>query len=202
MAPTLTPAQRAGLVAVAVMTAAMWFGEAVDTVLGGALDQFGIVPRAVSGLDGVVLAPLLHGGFGHLVANTVPFVVLGAIVALAGLARLLAVTALVVVVGGLGTWLTGASHTVHIGASGLVFGLATYLIARGVFARRPMEVAVSAVVLVVWGGTVLSGLLPRAGISWQGHLFGAAAGVLAAWLLHRRTAPVSHRPGPAGRGIR
>jgi membrane associated rhomboid family serine protease len=201
MALLLAP-QRSGLAAVALVTAAMWVSEAVDTVLGGALDRFGIVPREVSGLDGIALAPFLHGGFGHLMANTVPFVVLGATIALAGLARLVAVSAIVVVLGGLGTWVTGAPSTVHIGASGVVFGFAAYLIARGVFARQPMEVAVSAVVLVVWGGTVLGGVLPQDGISWQGHLFGAVAGVLAAWLLHRRSASAGRRTGQARLGRR
>ncbi|MBK6871202.1 MAG: rhomboid family intramembrane serine protease [Kineosporiaceae bacterium] len=192
--------RRSGVIAVAVVTAAMWVSEAIDTVLGGALDRFGIVPREISGLDGIAFAPFLHAGFGHLMANTVPFVVLGVTIALAGLARLVAVSAIVVVAGGLGTWLTGAPSTVHIGASGVVFGFAAYLIARGVFARLPMEVAVSAVVLVLWGGAVFNGVLPQEGISWQGHLFGAVAGVLAAWLLHRRAGRAARRPGLVGRG--
>ncbi|MBL8931713.1 MAG: rhomboid family intramembrane serine protease [Kineosporiaceae bacterium] len=191
--------RRSGLVAIVALTLAMWVSEAIDTVLGGALDQYGIVPRDLSGLDGIAYAPFLHGGFGHLMANTVPFVVLGVTIALAGLARLVAVGAIVVVVGGLGTWLTGAPSTVHIGASGVVFGFAAYLIARGVFARLPMEVAVSAVVLVLWGGALVSGVVPQEGISWQGHLFGAVGGVLAAWLLHRQAVAAARRPGLAAR---
>lgn len=191
--------RRSGLVAIVALTLAMWVSEAIDTVLGGALDQYGIVPRDLSGLDGIAYAPFLHGGFGHLMANTVPFVVLGVTIALAGLARLVAVGAIVVVVGGLGTWLTGAPSTVHIGASGVVFGFAAYLIARGVFARLPMEVAVSAVVLVLWGGALVSGVVPQEGISWQGHLFGAVGGVLAAWLLHRHAVAAARRPGLAAR---
>lgn len=191
--------RRSGLVAIVALTLAMWVSEAIDTVLGGALDQYGIVPRDLSGLDGIAYAPFLHGGFGHLMANTVPFVVLGVTIALAGLARLVAVGAIVVVVGGLGTWLTGAPSTVHIGASGVVFGFTAYLIARGVFARLPMEVAVSAVVLVLWGGALVSGVVPQEGISWQGHLFGAVGGVLAAWLLHRQAVAAARRPGLAAR---
>jgi len=187
--PMISRQQRSGLVVVAVMVLIMWVSEAVDTVLGGALDQFGIIPREVSGLDGIVFAPFLHGGFGHLIANTVPFLVLGAAIAVAGALRLIAVTAIVTVVGGLGTWLTGAAHSLHIGASGLVFGFAAYLVARGIFSRRVGQIILGAVIVVFWGGSLLTGFLPQSGISWQGHLFGAVGGVLAAWLVHRRRSP-------------
>jgi membrane associated rhomboid family serine protease len=178
--------RRAGVVAVLLLLGVMWVSEVVDTALGGRLDGLGIEPRSVDGLGGVALSPFLHGGFGHLVANTVPFVVLGVLVALAGLARLLAVTAVVVVVGGLGTWLTAPSGTVTIGASGVVFGFAAYLVARGAFDRRPASLAVGLLVAVVYGTTLLLGLVPRPGVSWQGHLFGAVGGLVAARLLARR----------------
>ena len=175
--------RRAGLVAVGVLLAVMWVQEVVDTVLGGRLDGLGIEPRDLDGLVGVPLAPFLHGGFGHLLSNTVPFVLLGALVALSGLPRLLAVTAVVTLVGGLGTWLVAPASTVHLGASILVFGFAAYLVARGLFDRRLVSLAVGAVVALVYGTTLLFGLVPRPGISWQGHLFGALGGLLAARLL-------------------
>jgi membrane associated rhomboid family serine protease len=164
----------------------MWVAEIVDTALGGRFDSLGIEPRQVDGLTGVVLAPFLHGGFGHLISNTVPFLVLGALLALSGLARVLAVTAIVALVSGIGTWLVAPSATVHIGASGLVFGFAAYLVARGVFDRRLHYVATGLVVAFVYGTTLLFGLLPRPGVSWQGHLFGALGGLLAARLLARK----------------
>ena len=171
------------MVALGALVGVMWVSEAVDVVLDGRLDTLGIEPRQVDGLSGVVLAPFLHGGFGHLIGNTVPFVLLGAVVALSGLARLLAVTAVVTVVGGLATWLVAPGDTVHLGASGVVFGYAAYLIARGVFDRRLRSIAVGVLVALVYGTTLLFGLVPRPGVSWQGHLFGALAGVLAARLL-------------------
>ena len=175
-----------GLLALAVLLALMWVSEVVDTLLGGRLDSYGIEPREADGHDGIVFAPILHAGFGHLLGNTVPFLVLGLAIALAGAARLLLVTAVVALVGGLGTWLTGAPHSVHIGASGVVFGYAAYLVSRGLFSRRAGQIALGALVVLLWGGSLLGGFLPQPGISWQGHLFGAVGGVLAAWLLEAR----------------
>src|SRR3954466_7980220 len=106
----------------------MWALEVVDTIDHHKLDQYDIEPRDGDGLIGIATAPFLHAGFGHLIGNTVPFVLLGVGIALSGLARVAATTAIVAVVGGLGTWLIAPDNTNHIGASGLVFGYATYLI--------------------------------------------------------------------------
>jgi membrane associated rhomboid family serine protease len=175
--------RQAGLIAVALMVALMWVLEAVDTVLDGRLDQGGIEPREVDSLTGVVTAPFLHAGFAHLISNTVPFLVLGALIAFSGLVRVLKVTAIVVLVGGLGTWLVAPSSTLHLGASILVFGYAAYLIARGLFDRRLAYLAVGVAVAFVYGSALLIGLVPRPGISWQGHLFGALGGLVAARVL-------------------
>lgn len=168
---------------VTAMLAVMWGAEVVDTVADGRLDRFGIRPRELGGLDGIVLAPFLHGGFGHLLANSLPFLLMGGAICLGSTARFLQVTVIVGLIGGIGTWLTGPGHSLHIGASGLVFGYLTYLISRGIFARKVTYILGGIVTFMIYGG-VLWGLLPRPGISWQGHLFGAAGGVAAAWLLH------------------
>jgi membrane associated rhomboid family serine protease len=195
---SLAPARRTpqqdvvrGLGLVGAMAVLMWAVEFVD-LLAGDLDAAGIQPRVPEGLPGIALAPFLHGGFAHLLGNTVPFVVLGAAIALAGLARVAAVTAIVAVVGGAGTWLTAPEGTIHIGASGIVFGYATYLVARGVYSRRGLHLLAGVLVVLVYGATLLSGLVPAPGVSWQGHFFGAAGGLVAAWALDRRraTAPV------------
>ncbi|TDD45064.1 rhomboid family intramembrane serine protease [Kribbella antibiotica] len=172
-----------GLKLLAVLIGLMWLSEIVDTALNGRLDQYGIISRDPEGLIGIVTSPFLHLGFGHLISNTLPLVTLGALIALSGAARLAAVTALVTVIGGFGTWLVSPPNTITIGASGVVFGYATYLVARGIFNRRISQVLVGVVVIGVWGSALLGGLLPQDGISWQGHLFGAIAGVLAAWFL-------------------
>ncbi|MBE2319385.1 rhomboid family intramembrane serine protease [Solirubrobacter sp. CPCC 204708] len=174
-----------GLMVVAVMAAVMWMVEIVD-VLAGDLDSAGIRPRDPEGLVGIVAAPFLHGGFGHLFGNTIPFVVLGAVIALSGLVRVVSVTAIVALVGGLGVWLVAPATTLHIGASGVVFGFITYLIARGLWSRRALHLVVGVVVLFVYGGTLAFGFVPTPGVSWQGHAFGALGGVIAAWALDRR----------------
>jgi len=176
------------------MVLLMWGLEVVDAILDNRLDRYGIEPREVDGLDGIVAAPFLHVGFGHLAANTVPFVVMGLVIALEGPLRLLGVTAITAVVSGLGTWLIAPADTIHLGASGVVFGYATYLIARGLFNRRPVEIAIGVVVALLWGGALLAGLEPQQGISWQGHLFGAIGGVVAARVLSERRA-AAQRPG-------
>ncbi|HYN90374.1 MAG TPA: rhomboid family intramembrane serine protease [Thermoleophilaceae bacterium] len=170
------------------IVALMWAVEIVDVVVDHRLDRYGIEPRELDGLDGVVTAPFLHVGFAHLVANTIPFVVMGLVVALEGARRLLAVFAIVALVSGLGTWLVAAEGSIHVGASGVVFGFSTYLIVRGWFNRRAGQIAIGLVVALVWGGALLGGLEPQEGISWQGHLFGAIGGVVSAWTLARRDA--------------
>ncbi len=182
-APGKSDPRVSGLMLVGAMVAVMWIVEIVDAIGNGSLDRFGIRPRAVDGLDGIVFSPFLHGSFSHLIGNTIPFVVLGGLIALSGLVRVAAVTLLVAGIGGIGVWLTASSNSVHIGASGIVFGYAGYLVARGLFTRSLMHLAVGALVAAIWGTTLLSGLVPHDGISWQGHLFGAIGGVIAARML-------------------
>src|SRR5690606_4464027 len=116
---------------------------------------------------------------------TIPFLVLGVAIASGGIARFVQVVLIVGVVSGLGTWLLASPGTVHLGASGLVFGFLTYLLVRGLFARNVLWMLGGVVALFVYGG-ILWGLLPRPGSSFTGHLFGALGGVVAAWVLHRR----------------
>ena len=114
-----------------VSIAILWAQEIVDTVLGGRLDAFGIRPREIDGLLGILLAPFLHVGFAHLIANTIPFVVLGWFVLLRETWHFFAVTIAVTVLGGAGVWLFGQTGSVHLGASGLVFGYLGYLMLGG-----------------------------------------------------------------------
>ncbi|MGI8623289.1 MAG: rhomboid family intramembrane serine protease [Solirubrobacteraceae bacterium] len=177
------------------LVAVMWLSEIVDTAADHRLDRYGIEPRDADGLIGVVTAPFLHLGFDHLISNTVPFIAMGLAIALAGAARVVAVTAVVAAISCVGTWLTAPENSVTIGASGIVFGYATYLIARGLFTRGMLDLGVGVLVIVLWGGALLGGLLPEQGISWQGHLFGAIGGIVAARLLARRpSAPAGRAP--------
>lgn len=172
-----------GFLFVGIMVAIMWVSEVIDTIADHRLDKYGIVARQVDGLDGVVFSPFLHGGFGHLMGNTVPFLILGAIIAFNGAARVALVTLIVAALGGLGTWLIAPDNSVTIGASGVVMGYATYLIARGVFSRRIVELVIGGVVAILWGGMLLGSLVPNEGVSWQAHLCGGIAGIVAARLL-------------------
>lgn len=169
-------------VALAAMVALAWFIEAADwLIFRGSLDSLGIVPRTTVGLRGVFLAPLLHSSFAHLLANTVPFVVLGAVVMARAGRRFTIVVLAIVVISGLGVWLLGPARTVHIGASGLIFGFFGYLVVSAYYERSLTSVAIAVMIIVVYGG-ILLGALPQAGpISWQGHLFGLLGGGVAAY---------------------
>ncbi|NED97543.1 rhomboid family intramembrane serine protease [Phytoactinopolyspora alkaliphila] len=167
------------------MIALMWGQEIVDQLPGVDLDQYGIRPRSAEGLAGIVSAPFLHGGFDHLIANTGAFLVLGSLIALTT-RKFWPVTIGVALLGGLGTWLVAAANTNHIGASGLVYGFAAFLVAWGVLTRRLLSLVVSILVVVMYGGIVVGVLPGQPGISWQGHLFGALAGVVMAFVLRRK----------------
>jgi membrane associated rhomboid family serine protease len=197
-------AQAGGLRALGALVGVMWAVEIVNSLDSYRLDKDGIVPRSFAHLDGVLFAPFLHASWSHLISNTVPFVILGLAIALAGAVRLLEVSAIVALISGLGTWLIAPSNSVTVGASGIVFGYATYLISRGVFTRRVLEILLGVVVLVVFGGALLYDLIPHSGISWQAHLFGGIGGVVAASLLSERskTLPGTRMPARLRAGAR
>ncbi|KRA38531.1 rhomboid family protein [Nocardioides sp. Root614] len=180
------PAWQVAAVGAAGFVAVLWVIEGIDVAASHRLDGWGIRPRSDEGLLGILAAPLLHGGWGHLVANTVPALVLGFLTLATGIARGLVATAVIWLVGGLAVWLVAGDHSVHIGASGLIFGWLTYLVVQGLVDRKPLEIGIGVAVLLVYGG-VLWGVLPgQPGVSWQGHLFGAIAGVLAAVVVSER----------------
>jgi membrane associated rhomboid family serine protease len=194
-----------GLVLLLAIVVVMWLVEGINSLTshGSALDADGaIYPRNFGHVWSIFTAPFLHFGWQHLIDNTIPFVFMGVFIAVRGAARLALVTLIVLVIGGLGTWLIAPSGTETVGASGLVFGYATYLFTRGLFDRSLLEIGIGLVVGVVWGGALLSSIVPQQGISWQGHACGAIGGVVAAWALARRgKVPPSREapPGPGGR---
>jgi membrane associated rhomboid family serine protease len=172
-----------GLIAVAVMLALMWGEEIVDLLPGTRFDRWGVRPRSVRGLFGIVFSPFLHTGFPHLIANTIPFAILGGAIALGGTKQYVEVSGLVALSSGAGIWIFGAGNSVHIGASGLVFGYLTYLVSRGIIAKNVWWILGGLVTLAFYGG-LFWGLLPSPRVSWLGHVFGAVGGVLAAWMIH------------------
>ena len=164
----------------------LWVLEIVDTASGHALDPYGIQPRSEEGLVGIAAAPLLHFGFDHLVSNTVPVAVLGFLTLATGIARGLLATAVIWIVGGLGVWLFAQPGSNHAGASVLIFGWIVYLVVRGFLNRSSTEILIGVAVFLLYSGALLGVLPGQPGVSWQGHLFGAVGGLLAARLLTTR----------------
>ena len=160
--------------------AALWLVFVVTVLSGGSLLSLGVIPRTTVGLRGILFAPFLHGGLNHLVANSIPFVVLGWLVMLRDSRHFLPVTLCAMVGSGLVAWLLGAPGSVHIGASGVIFGYLGFLMLSGWFARSFGSILISVVVTVMWGGIVLGVMPGQAGISWQAHFGGFIGGVLAA----------------------
>ncbi|WP_328844791.1 rhomboid family intramembrane serine protease [Streptomyces sp. NBC_00258] len=165
--------------------ALLWVLEAIDVATGHALDTFGITPREFGELRDIVPAAFVHFGWDHLVANSVPLLLLGFLAALSGIRRFLAVVTVTILVSGLGVWLTASEHSITAGASGVVFGLFGYLLVRGFVDRRIGDVVIGLIVGAVYG-SILWGVLPTtAGVSWQGHLFGLIGGVASAFVFRR-----------------
>lgn len=180
---------------VLVLVGLMWVLEIIDQVLPVYLDQYGILPRTATGLIGIPVSPLLHADFAHLMSNTLPFLVLGLLVAWRSGPAFWRVLVTIVAVGGLGVWVFGADQVVTIGASGVVFGFLSYLVVAGVLSRHIVDILVSVAVLLIYGGLLVA-VTPvgvSAGVSWLAHLMGAVGGVLAAlWF-----APRPRRKAPA-----
>ena len=159
----------------------------LDTVLSLDLGRYGIVPRTFDGLRGIPLHVFLHQGFGHVLSNTGPVLVLGILISLRGGRKLLGASLFIVAFGGLAVWLVARSG-VHIGASGLAFGYFGYLVGRGFYDRSLTSIVIAVAVVVFYGGMFL-GILPSLGfVSWEGHLFGVIAGVAYARITRKRPA--------------
>jgi membrane associated rhomboid family serine protease len=169
----------------ATFVGSLFVVEGADALVAHRLDRFGIVPRTLEGLIGIVFGPLLHANWAHLVANALPLFVLLLLLLLDRHYRPWLTLALIWVASGLGTWLIGRNAeqgrlTVHIGASSVIYGLVAYLIVAGFLMKSWRPALISILVLFLYGG-IFFGVLPQAGpISWEGHLSGALAGVWAA----------------------
>jgi len=163
------------------LLAVMWVIHAVQWLMPGNLHQFGILPRTVTGLFQIPLAPFIHGSLFHLIANSFPLLGLGILVQLKERALFWELCAIIAVLAGIGTWLIGSS-SYHIGASGLVLGLWAYVLADAYFKRSIRAIVIALVTLVFYGGLIFSVFDLRPSISWSGHMSGIVAGILIAWL--------------------
>jgi membrane associated rhomboid family serine protease len=174
----------------------MWVVEAADQVIQATigppqgLDGYGVRPLSTDGLPGIIFQPFLHGDGAHLIGNSIALLVLGSIIAMSGIRPLISVTLISWLASGVVSWVLGGTGTVHIGASGIVFGYIFYVIVRGLFSRRFLHLVVGLVIGFYYGFEALAGLSPMLdGVSWQGHLGGAIGGVLSAYGLKRDRTP-------------
>lgn len=159
----------------------MCAGTLLRALLGTHASRLAIVPRTPAGTVGVVTAPFMHGGLAHLAANLPPFLVLGALVIRHGEHTFIKVALLVALVSGALVWLLARSAA-HMGASGVVFGLFGYLVARAYFQHEIADIVIAVLVVLAYG-SMLAGIKPaRNGTSFEAHLFGLLAGIGAAWL--------------------
>ena len=190
MTTPATPARQSAVARFAspvILLASMWAIQLADAVLPGSFTGFGLRSWDISGLGGIVLSPLLHASWAHLIANSLPFLVLGCLVAIEGAGRFWLVTAIIAVVGGAGTWLVNAPGTLTVGASVLVFGYFGYVVMRvfapGRVAHRIGYALIALIVIVLYGTAMFVGVFGAAdGVSWQAHLFGAIGGALAVFI--------------------
>jgi membrane associated rhomboid family serine protease len=188
--PPFDPSSWTGaLIVMTAFTALLWVIQVANAEHDYAFNRFGLQPRELDGLWGVLTQPFLHHSYGHLLSNTVPLMAIGWVLLLSGVRVWTFVTAAVVVLGGFAAWLVGPSHTTIVGASSMIFGWLGYLLARAYFTRR-FKWILTAVALLLFFGTLLGSLLPTvdAKVSWQAHVCGFLAGVFVGWLLHPRQA--------------
>ena len=181
-----------------IIVVGLWAIYLLDLVIPIDFRNWGIRPRTLSGLWGIIFAPLLHGGPRHLVANSGALLILLSISL--SLSRGLTVwaVAFTALVGGLGVWAVGMPGTVHIGASGVIFGLIGFLLFLGIFRRDWKALGAALVVLFLYGGALLTILVVMPGVSWSGHACGLGAGVLAAWLIRKKNGKTSGAPPGSG----
>ena len=170
------------------LIAILWIVQIINSeFLAGALNYYGgIHPQSSTGLTSIFFAPFLHGSYGHLAANIPPLIILGWLIMLRGVRDFFFVSIVTIIVSGLGIWYFGAPNSIHIGASGLIFGYFGFLLLRSLF-----DFSVLSVIFALTAGFLYSGLiwgiLPSdPNVSWEAHLFGFLGGIFAAQLLGKR----------------
>lgn len=182
------------LLVVFTITAVLWFVFVLQKFFGFDFSAFGNRPHTLKGLTGIIFSPFIHGGFEHLVSNTLPFMVLFTVL-LNGYPRVwLASLIFIHVISGILVWLFAPTRTIHIGISGIIYGMACFLIASGIFRKDRTSVSIAILVTIIYVvfGEMITGLLPKKGVSWQSHLFGSISGIVIAFILRRIDMPPLH----------
>lgn len=161
--------------------AIFWAIEVLDfIVFNGSLDRYGIQPHSLIGLRGIIFAPFLHGGFGHLIANTIPFITLGWLTMIQETSDFYIASIVSALIGGIGVWIFGSPDSVHVGASILIYGYLGFLLLRGYFQKNFPSIALSIFVAIAYGSFIWGVFPSDMRVSWQGHLFGFIGGAIAA----------------------
>ena len=169
---------------VLILVAVIWIVEAVNLIMGHGLATWGILPRSLSGLIGIPLAPFIHAGIWHAISNTLPILILGGLMLALDRTRFWLITAAIILLSGALVWLFARS-SYHVGASGLVFGYFGALLARAIIERSPKSILIAVITVTLYGG-LLWGILPlRSYISFESHFFGLVAGITYIWIAHK-----------------
>lgn len=168
------------LPSILLMMAGLWLIQLINWVLGYRLNLLGIYPRSVHGFVGIIFSPFLHGDFNHLFFNSIPLVVLAAFVLLNGWPVFIYVTAVIILLGGFLVWLFGRP-AFHIGASSLVMGYWSYLMVNALHQGSIVTIVLAVIVAYYFGTMILLSLFPRFRTSWEAHVFGFLAGIVAAY---------------------
>lgn len=178
---------RERVTALLVFLGFLWAVWAWHQIFPGML-FYGVIPRNTDGLRGIITGPFLHLSLDHLIANSIPLAILGALILIRGVKELVYVILVSGLISGIGIWIFGTPGTMHFGASGIVFGMMGFLIFRGIFDRRLTSILITVIVALLYGRTLMASFMPEAGVSWSGHIWGFVGGVIAARWRHPRRA--------------
>ena len=169
----------------AIFVLILWVVQFFNALSDNALTEYGILPRMYSGLKGIIFYPLIHGSWQHLYSNSIPVFVLGALLVYFFERSALSIFLIIYLLSGSLLWL-GGRQSYHIGASGLIYGLAAFLFFSGFFKGKHRLLPISLVIIFLYGGLIWGVLPGQDGISWEGHLFGALSGSFTAFLFRKK----------------
>lgn len=171
-----------------IILLAMWIVFAVDSILNLGLNNHGVRPRSLPGLLGIITAPFLHSSLTHIVSNSIPLFILGGMAFYWSEKLALKACLAIILISGISAWLFGSGNSVHIGASGLVYGLAAFIFFSGVFRREGLPIFLALVTFFLYAGMLFDSILgigAKPGVSWEMHTSGAIAGTISAWQLRK-----------------
>ena len=173
---------RARALVLTIFVGLMWIVRGFDMLVpgGASVAGVGIVPRTWEGLWNIPIAPFIHGDLDHIVSNTIPLLILGALILMRGVIEFVFVVFVTTFVSGFGTWLFGTGNAQHIGASGIVFGFFGYLVFRIAFDRKISTGLIALAVAIGYSSAMMYSLIPEEHISWSAHFFGFIGGFVAA----------------------